>query len=50
MFDYHQINQDYEAMLDRAWEEYNESGPIEDNYDDHDYDCWVDEGCQHVSL
>lgn len=31
MFDEHAINVAYEAMLDRAWEQYNEEGPEEEH-------------------
>lgn len=34
----HQINQIAEARLDRAWEDYNEEGPT----DEEDYDPWTE--------
>lgn len=47
----HAINQAFEAMLDRAWEEYNEEGP-EEEYDmytqgDAMYDAYRDMELQY---
>lgn len=37
-WDYHQINQQYERMLEDEWERYNEGGkPDEDDYEDEGY-------------
>lgn len=42
----HELNVAYESMLDKAWDEYNEEKPQEDDYDDHDYDVWAEEMCK----